>query len=292
MAISAKSTTAIAENTTIQKRRRLLLPLRLRKNGVINATDTELESAQECCEQFAILSTGMVFIGLVLEVYIAIKHPSSESYLERWGSVVADILVALGVLGELLPSMLVRRYSAEVGKRSAEKLTRAIRQSGEANERASKADLARVELENKLRARSISKEQFEILEKLKGQISEIRIASDTDAEPMWFAQLLAAVLLNMGITVNLLPRAPGFKSSVNILCDKRAFSNPDGAPTNGEPLASIFNGAGIPVAILGGYPMDLRGEWGDDVPMIVIGSSVLSPEPAYLGPGLASARVL
>jgi hypothetical protein len=201
----------------------------------------------------------------------------------------AEAKGAFGVLGELLPSMLVRRYNTEVKRRSDEKLSRAIREAGEANERAANADLARIELEKQLRVRSISKEQYEILEKLKGQISEIRIASDTDPEPMWFAQLLVNVLVNIGLSVQYFPRGPGFKSSANILCDKRAFSNPDGAPTGG-PLASIFNDAGIPVSISTGYPMDLRGEWGDDIPMIVIGNRVLSPEPAYLGPEFASAR--
>jgi hypothetical protein len=282
-----------ARATTSQKRRKLSIPLPLRKSGVIKASDAELDRAITFCEHFAIGSTALVFIGVAFEVFIAFEHPPFDSCLEIWGSVIADILVAFGVLGELLPSMLVRIYNTEVKRRSDDRLSEAIRQSGEANERAAKTDLARVELEKQLRARSISKEQYETLEKLKGQISEIRIASDTDAEPMWFAQLLAAVLLNIGVTVNLLPRAPGFKSSANILCDKRAFSNPDGTPTNGEPLASIFNEAGIPVSILGGYPMDLRGEWGDDIPMIVIGNRVLSPEqPAYLGPGLASVRVL
>lgn len=269
------------------------LPLPLRKNGVIKATDPELERAQKFCEHFAIGSTGLVFIGLVIEVFIAIEHPPFDSCLERWGSVIADVLVAFGVLGELLPSMLVRTYNTQINRRSADRLSGAIRQSGEANERAAKADLARVELEKQLRTRSISKEQFEILEKLKGQISEIRIASDTDTEPMWFAHLLAIVLQNIGLNVQLLPRSPGSKSGTNLLCDKHAFSNPDGEPTGGEPIASIFNEAGIPVLVLGGYPGDLRGEWGDDVPMIVIGCRMpIPPETPYLGPGLASAQLL
>jgi hypothetical protein len=74
-----------------------------------------------------------------------------------------------------------------------------------------------------------------------------------------------------------------------MLCDKRAFSNANGEPTRGEPLASIFNEAGIPVGVLGGYPLDLRGEWGDDVPMIVIGSRMpIPPEPPYFGADLAA----
>jgi hypothetical protein len=144
----------------------LLLPLPLRKNGVINATDTELELAQKFCEHFAIASTGLVFIGLVLEVYIAIKHPSFESCLEQWGSVAADILVAFGVLGELLPSMLVRRYNTEVKRRSDDQLSGAIRQAGEANERASQADkkaaeanLELAKLQTKLAPRHITFEQ-------------------------------------------------------------------------------------------------------------------------------------
>ena len=226
-------------------------------------------------EKRAELGALAVLAGLLIEVFLAFKFRTHKSFEEEWGPVLADVLIATGIYAEIL---FGRRASGESAKKVSE-----------ANERAAKADLARVELEKKLRARSISKEQYETLEKLKGQISEIRIAFDNDPEPIWFAQLLASVLLKIGITVSLLPRDPGFKSSANILCDKRAFSNPDGAPT-GEPLAAIFNEAGIPVAILAGYPMDLRGEWSDDVPMIVIGSRVLPPEPAYLGPGLMDAK--
>ena len=112
----------------------MLLPLLLpcRKNGVINASDSELEQAAGICERVAAWSTFLVFIGLAFEGWIAVKHPKFDSPLERWGSFWADVLVAVGVLGELLPSMLVRRYNTEVKRRSDEKLAEAVRRAAEA----------------------------------------------------------------------------------------------------------------------------------------------------------------
>lgn len=125
-----------------------MLPLPLRKNGVINASDAELERAQKFCEHFAIASTFLVFVGLVLQVYIAIKHPSFDSCLERFGSTAADILVAFGVLGELLPSLLVRRYNTEVKRRSDDRLSEATKQAGEANRKAAEAHERTAQLDN------------------------------------------------------------------------------------------------------------------------------------------------
>ncbi|MGA9917519.1 MAG: hypothetical protein WBR17_33755 [Paraburkholderia sp.] len=121
------------------------LPLPLRKNGVIKAKDAELEGAQTFCEHFAIGSTCLVFIGLVIEVVVAIEHPSFDSCLERWGSVIADVLVAFGVLGELLPSMLVRRYNTEVKRRSDDGLAKANERAASAYARAAEAELKLIE---------------------------------------------------------------------------------------------------------------------------------------------------
>ena len=68
------------------------LPLPLRKNGVINATDAELESWERFSEKVAIWSTFLVFVGLVIEGVIAYKHPEYDTFLEQWGSFGSDAL--------------------------------------------------------------------------------------------------------------------------------------------------------------------------------------------------------
>jgi hypothetical protein len=227
---------AAAKNTTNQKRQRLLLPLPLRKNGVVNATDTELERAQKFCEHFSIGSTGLVFIGLVLEVYIAFEHPPFDSYLEIWGSVIADILVAFGVLGELLPSMLVRRYNTEVKRRSDASLSEATRQAGEAHERASEAEKKSAEanlevtrLQTQLAPRHITLAQSSAIS---AKMSELAILPGTNAQR----------------SVAVFPTSPAYESAA--LGDQIAFAlqaagwNVNRFPVDfGRPLS--FRGVGL-----------------------------------------------
>jgi hypothetical protein len=178
----------------------LSLPLPLRKNGVINATDAELDGAQRFCEQVAIASTVLVFVGLVFEVLIAIKHPSFDSCLERWGSVIADALVAVGVLGELLPSMLVRGYNTEVKRRSDDKLSEANRRAGEASERAADAELATEKLKEATSWRTLTNMETEAISqalKASSPAASVRFTLlANDPESLYFAGQIATAFEN------------------------------------------------------------------------------------------------
>ncbi len=266
----------------------MFLPEWYLPNGIKNANEGALEAASSSCERCSIWCAAVVVVFVVVEFVIAIFHPPYNSTLERWGSATADFFIAAGIVGEVMLGILDSRIQTELRTRSNAKVQAAAVAAGEANERAAKADLARTELEARLAARSLTKEQFEILKKLQGKISEVIIASERDAEPAWFATVLATALTKIGIKVELLTRGPGVSGTANFICDRRAFVNPDGEPTKGEPLRSILIEAGIPIPGLAArYPGDLCSNPADqgDVPMVVIsGRFAVEPNEPYLGP--------
>jgi hypothetical protein len=116
------------------------------------------------------------------------------------------------------------------------------------------------------------------------------VASDCDAEPAWFATLLAIVLQKAGVEVlGLVTRDSSIHSTGNFICDKFAFHNPTGKPTNGEPLKSVLEEAGIPVGVSGAVPGDLISRVPLTVPIIVIGGRfVVPPTLPFLGAGEAA----
>jgi hypothetical protein len=251
---------------------RLSLPLPLRKNGIINATDTELELAQGFCEHVAIASTGLVFIGLVLEVYIAIKHPSFESCLGRWGSVAADILVAFGVLGELLPSMLVRRYNTEVKRRSDARLSEAVRLASNANERAAaleneaaqaKLELAKLQL--RVAPRILTQEQRAVLQTLRGQVSDVILVWQAESEPGSFAYQIWEALVHAGIEVaSFGPRVGLFWAGIYINLPASNVPNSEHPLSKAFIKAGLYSGNDLGMPALLGLPTD--------IPVVMVGA--------------------
>jgi hypothetical protein len=228
-------------------------------------------------QKFSHFCGWAVVIGLVIEVVLAFAHQKNASFIENWAPVLSAFLVAVGVFGEIHFSGKASKSEEELRRISNEKVA-------EANERASTANLEMVRLQVQLAARTISEEQFNILQKLKGKVRAVIVASDVDAEPAWFAHLIALVLQKADIEVGLITRKAEAHSTGNFICDRLAFHNPNGAATNGEPLFSAFNDAGIPMSgIVGVLPMDFP-EIPADIPIIVIGGRfVIPPNPPYLG---------
>ncbi len=103
-----------------------------------------------------------------MEPSVAIVHPAYGSFLERWGSSVANIFVVLGVGGEILFSRFGYRRQQELSLRAKNALT-------EATQRAARA-------EEQLSPRSVSKTQFEELRKLKGKIASVWLTSLSDID--------------------------------------------------------------------------------------------------------------
>jgi hypothetical protein len=173
----------------------------------MNATDGELKDAISSCETWAELCTGAVVAGLVIEVILAVLHPSFDSFASIWGAVIADSLVALGVLGELLFSAKGSRCQTELRRRSEIAVATSIERAAEATKIAEEERHARVKLETQLQPRSLNQEQWDLIHGLRGKLTSVNIASETDAETCWFAGQIRDAFFSAGICVGMYRRA-------------------------------------------------------------------------------------
>ena len=110
------------------------------KVEVSKATDDELRASSELDELWGVRCVWAVVVGLVLEAVLAVIHMSYDSIAGRWGSFVADALVALGVFGELRFSERVRRRDHELDRRSNERVAQAEQKAADTNERAAEIE--------------------------------------------------------------------------------------------------------------------------------------------------------
>jgi hypothetical protein len=118
-----------------------------------------------------------IVVGLVLEVIIAltVSFDIDKKWIDNWGAVIADCLIALGVYAEIHFGRKASGASRELQQRSDIKIAEAnaraeeaIARAAEANERAEAETLARVELETRMAPRSLTAgQQAVIVEKIK-----------------------------------------------------------------------------------------------------------------------------
>jgi hypothetical protein len=101
--------------------------------GIIKASDGDLERSIGSCERWAWFGGAVVIGGVAAEIAIAAYHPLYDSWLEQWGSALANSLVAIGVALEIIFSQMAGLRQNELRRRSDEKAV-------EANARAAKAD--------------------------------------------------------------------------------------------------------------------------------------------------------
>jgi len=164
---------------------------------MINASDEELEKSIESCERWEWIGGGLVVVGVMAEVAIAVIHPPYDSFLEQWGSSLANSLVAIGVALEIKLGQMAGLRQSELKRRSDERVGVANVRAEEANQKAQEAAL---ELARLITPRTISAEQ-------KAQIVEaIRPFANTpfdfslmpDPEPLALMNELEEVLTGSG----------------------------------------------------------------------------------------------
>lgn len=165
-------------------------------NGVMKASEPELEGSIGSCERWEWFGGGLVVVGVIAEVVIAVIHPPYDSFWEQWGSSLANSLVAIGVALEIKFGQMAGIRQNEIKRRSDEKVA-------EANARAAEAELRTETLRGELAWRRISAQEAE-------KISEVLSRSDlpkfglrifhvaNDPEATTFSQDIAEVFRRNG----------------------------------------------------------------------------------------------
>ena len=107
--------------------------------GIRDAPDSAVHAAVEACEALEKYCGGLVILGLALEFGLALANSGQGSVLERWGAVIVDAMVALGVGGEILFAGRVSTCQNELTRRSNDRLSTALDQAASAEDRGIKA---------------------------------------------------------------------------------------------------------------------------------------------------------
>jgi hypothetical protein len=128
-------------------------------NGVISASDSVLEKSIESCERWEWFGGGLVVVGVIAEVAIAAIHPPYDSFLEQWGSSLANSLVAIGVALEIKFGQMAGLRQGELNRRSDEKVS-------SATDRAANAEMALLKFRQSRRSLMTGEVKTALREKL------------------------------------------------------------------------------------------------------------------------------
>ncbi len=272
----------ISNQTSIatKKERNPFLPEWYLPNGTKNASENVLDGASESCERWSKWCGALVIGSVVAEFVITVFQPPYNLFLRF--SIAPDAGVAIGIVGEVIFSMLNNRIQTELRIRSNQKVA-------EATDRATKADLARTELEAKLLPRMLNQEQWDFIQELRGKFDTIAVAYETDAETQWFVGQIRDAFFSAGIKVAVYPRAADVHTFGGILIfEPKGF---DGArPRTVSPLVEIFSKTELvgSLVVITELPSDVLRSISStrpemrapfDTPMIIVGGRFVIPPP-------------
>lgn len=95
-------------------------------NSVKSAEDHDIDSLSEGAVIAEWCFAALVIFGVAGEFIIACLNPPNECWLGRWGPAYADFLVAIGVAGEVIASVISHICQSELTRRTSVDLTAAL----------------------------------------------------------------------------------------------------------------------------------------------------------------------
>jgi hypothetical protein len=154
--------------------------------------------------------------------------------------------------------------------------------TAETTERAEQLKADNLRLQNQLAPRSLSKEQFDEIQTLKGRAAAINLVVESDSECEIFAAHLATALMNAGITIRRYSLPPDMHGSGGLLIyDQNIFSDNSVGSLIFETLSNakvavLGKSSRLPDALV--MPRD--------VPAILVYGKPSAPyiSPPYFGP--------
>jgi hypothetical protein len=169
-----------------------------------------LEAAAEFWENWGYVTLAAVLLGVVGESIVEFIPGliKSGSIRSKFGKASALLLVA-GLAGELITQPRTNAANATlvalINKQTAQLQT----------------DLEKERKKNL--GRTITKEQFEALQELKGKVAKIYVQADASPDAQLFAAQITNALMNAGIEVKGFFPAPGSSMTGIMVYSKRAF---------------------------------------------------------------------
>lgn len=93
---------------------RLLLPPRRLGSNVKSANDEEIGGLSDGAVVAEWCFAALVIFGVAGEFVIAAYHPPYDSWLGQWGPAFGDLLIAVGVAGEILAGVIAHICQGEL----------------------------------------------------------------------------------------------------------------------------------------------------------------------------------
>jgi hypothetical protein len=98
----------------------------------MDSSEVRLEQAADSSERWGWGFGGLIVVAVLFELLLAAIHPPYDSVFGRWGSAMADGLIAIGVAGEILFARVGSSCQSELRRRTEESLAEAWRMAEEA----------------------------------------------------------------------------------------------------------------------------------------------------------------
>jgi hypothetical protein len=140
----------------------------------------------ETFENWADFAAWMVVVGVIVEAVLA-AGVSDRPFVIKWGPTASDIMVALGVAGEILFTRRARTISSELQTESNEKIAAANERAATAIQKAREAELALEKF--KAPGRLSPNSQRKVTERIapfKGQKLNVWVTDPSSTEVMGF----------------------------------------------------------------------------------------------------------
>jgi hypothetical protein len=159
---------------------------------------------------------------------------------------IANWVLLTSLLAGVLSTFVIVKTSDVKEEHWAEDRKQSAERIAGLNNETERLKVDNLRLQAQLAPRSLTKEQFDEIQSLKGKISAVNLAVEDDVECSMFSGLLAGALQHAGIAVLLYNLPHGFRGNVGLmLYDQHAFENLGGEPTNGEPLVGVLKRANL-----------------------------------------------
>jgi hypothetical protein len=242
----------------------------------MSETDDQLKSEIQSSETRGEWGAWAVVAGLALEIVLATANSFEyrNHAVENWGAVVADCLIAIGVYVEIHFGRRASHASAELRRRSDERVAAANERAAEANKKAEEEKMARLKLAKKFSARTLSDDDVRKLrEALRGKISRLTVVRPTDMEANLLGYELLMVFRQAGIdTTEVLLPIPGdgygYPAGIYVMYDPDIPGQQTEAHELVAALADVhlgpaISGQGTPVGPTGlpRFPEDIPFPW-------------------------------
>ena len=274
-----------AANIAKRISRRFLRLIRYAKwpSALGQKNDNDPNATLEALERWSGRAILLILAGIIVEIGYLWLFPHSPS--DRAWSSTANILIGIGLAAEYIVIGRAIIAGGEADRQSKERVAGAEERAAEANRLSEQERHARAKLESQLKPRTMSREQWDMIHGLRGKLEVVSLVCEADPDAHWFANQFAMAFKSAGIRWIWYRRAPDVHTARILIYDQRAFENPDGPPTQGEPLASIMRSDGsINVVVTNGLPTDVPAP--PEIPALIIGGRhILRPSlPRFMFP--------